>query len=95
MCHLSFSRENEHTDLPHFLAAFKAELDKTSSAPERKALLIKLTSTLEAIRSPLRTAEAFGIEEMIDPRDTRRLACEVRLLALAGEPSISGADHSH
>lgn len=63
---------------PSFSAAFKAELDQTASPAERKALLVKLTATLESIRSPLRTAEAFGIEEIIDPRDTRRLACEVR-----------------
>lgn len=31
---------------------------------------------LAKLRSPLRTAEAFGVEEMIDPRDTRPLLCE-------------------
>jgi len=31
---------------------------------------------LEQYRSPLRTAEAFGIEEVIDPRDTRPLLCD-------------------
>ena len=59
-------------------AAFKNELDKACGPKERNALLAKLTSTLESIRSPLRTAEAFGIEEMIDPRNTRQLACEAR-----------------
>jgi len=28
------------------------------------------------VRSPFRTAEAFIIEEIIDPRDTRPLLCE-------------------
>jgi hypothetical protein len=31
---------------------------------------------LDLVRSPLRTAEAFGVEEIIDPRDTRMLLCE-------------------
>ena len=57
-------------------AAFKAELDATNSPTERKAKLAQLTAQLEAIRSPLRTAETFGIEEMIDPRDTRGLIFE-------------------
>ena len=28
------------------------------------------------MRSSVRTAEAFGVEELIDPRDTRPLLCE-------------------
>jgi hypothetical protein len=28
------------------------------------------------VRSPFRTAERFGIEEIIDPRDTRPLLCD-------------------
>jgi hypothetical protein len=28
------------------------------------------------MRSPFRTAEIFGVEEIIDPRDTRRLLCD-------------------
>lgn len=31
---------------------------------------------MNAIRSPFRTAEAFLVEELIDPRDTRPLLCE-------------------
>jgi hypothetical protein len=33
------------------------------------------------VRSPFRTAERFGIEEIIDPRDTRPLHCEFANLA--------------
>jgi acetyl-CoA carboxylase carboxyltransferase component len=33
------------------------------------------------LRSPLRTAEAFWAEEIIDPRQTRRLLCEFSALA--------------
>ena len=30
---------------------------------------------LRAMASPFRTAEAFGVEEVIDPRETRPLLC--------------------
>jgi hypothetical protein len=33
------------------------------------------------VRSPFRTAERFGVEEIIDPRDTRPLLCEFANLA--------------
>ena len=33
------------------------------------------------LRSPFRTAETFWVEEIIDPRDTRRLACDFARLA--------------
>jgi len=50
-------------------AAYKRDL-AASSDPEK--LRRELEEKFNAVRSPLRTAEAFGIEEMIDPRDTRR-----------------------
>ena len=31
---------------------------------------------MEIVRSPFRTAESFIAEEIIDPRDTRKLLCE-------------------
>jgi len=31
---------------------------------------------LNAVRSPFRTAERFGVEEIIAPRDTRPLLCD-------------------
>ncbi len=34
-----------------------------------------------ALKSPFRSAEAFGIEEIIDPRETRPLLCEFARLA--------------
>lgn len=33
------------------------------------------------MRSPFRTAERYGVEEIIDPRDTRPLLCEFARLA--------------
>jgi acetyl-CoA carboxylase carboxyltransferase component len=41
-----------------------------------EAMKAELFENMEKIRSPFRTADGFGIEDIIDPRDTRRLACE-------------------
>ena len=41
----------------------------------------EIEARLEALRSPFRTAETFWVEEIIDPRDTRRLLCEFANLA--------------
>ncbi len=40
------------------------------------ARLRELHEQYGAIASPFRTAEAFGIEDIIDPRETRPLLCE-------------------
>ncbi|WP_223590420.1 acyl-CoA carboxylase subunit beta [Neobacillus bataviensis] len=53
--------------------AYRRELEACDN-PE--ALLKELLEKMESVRSPFRTAEAFGIEEIIDPRDTRPLLCE-------------------
>jgi acetyl-CoA carboxylase carboxyltransferase component len=54
-------------------AAYKRDL-AASADPEK--LRRELEDKFNAVRSPIRTAEAFGIEEIIDPRDTRRILCE-------------------
>lgn len=54
-------------------AAHRAEIE---SADDPEAYLKDLEDTYRAIRSPFRTAEAFGIEDIIDPRDTRPLLCQ-------------------
>jgi acetyl-CoA carboxylase carboxyltransferase component len=51
-------------------AAYKRDL-AAASDPEK--LRRELEERFNAIRSPIRTAESFGIEEIIDPRDTRPL----------------------
>jgi len=43
--------------------------------------LAAIRARLDAVRSPLRSAEAFLVEEIIDPRDTRPLLCEFANLA--------------
>ena len=60
-------------------AAYRAEL---AAAPNPQALRAQIEARLRAVTSPLRSAEKFSIEEIIDPRDTRRLVCEFADLAL-------------
>ena len=59
-------------------AAFKADLEN-SDDPEK--LLEEIEERMEKVRSPIRTAEAFLAEEIIDPRSTRKLLCEFANLA--------------
>jgi acetyl-CoA carboxylase carboxyltransferase component len=54
-------------------AAYRAEID---AAEDKAAKLAEIEERLNKLRSPFRTAEAFWIEEIIDPRETRRLLCE-------------------
>ncbi len=54
-------------------AAYKRDLE---AAADPDALRRELEAKLGAMRSPFRTAESFGVEEIIDPRDTRPLLCE-------------------
>jgi len=54
-------------------AAFAGDLSK---AEDPEALLKDIRERMEKVRSPFRTAEAFLVEDMIDPRDTRPLLCE-------------------
>ena len=49
-------------------AAFRAELD---AAPDREAAFTEIETRLDNLRSPFRTAEAFGVEEIVDPSETR------------------------
>jgi hypothetical protein len=39
-------------------------------------LRAQIEARLNAVRSPFRTAERFGIEEIIDPRNTRPILCD-------------------
>jgi len=59
-------------------AAYRAEIDV---APDPQAKIAEIDERLQKLRSPFRTAETFWIEEIIDPRDTRRLAIEFANLA--------------
>lgn len=54
-------------------AAYRRELE---AADDPAALRTEVVERLDAVRSPFRTAERFGIEETIDPRDTRPILCD-------------------
>ncbi len=56
-------------------------MDALKTPEEREKLMAELLDKFEDVRSPLKTAHQFGIEEIIDPRDTRPLACEVNYLS--------------
>jgi len=58
-------------------AAYKRQLDAAPTAEEREKLMNDLVAQFEQVRNPIKTAHSFGIEEIIDPRDTRSIVCEV------------------
>lgn len=53
-------------------AAFRREIEAATDPKRREA---EIEAELRASASPFRTAEAFGVEEVIDPRETRPLLC--------------------
>ena len=55
------------------MAAYRREID---TAPDPEAKREEIEQRLKALASPFRTAEAFNIEDIIDPRDTRPLLCD-------------------
>ena len=54
-------------------AAYKSDLEKSDN-PE--LLLKEIEERLNHVRSPFRTAEKFSVEDIIDPRDTRKELCD-------------------
>ena len=58
--------------------AYKSEIEAAEDGP---AHLEAIRARLNLVRSPFRTAEKFGIEDIIDPRETRPLLCEFAALA--------------
>jgi acetyl-CoA carboxylase carboxyltransferase component len=59
-------------------APYRREIE---AAPDPGAKRREIEDKLRQVRSPFRTAEAFGVEEMIDPRDTRPLLCQFAEIA--------------
>lgn len=59
-------------------AAFRREI---MAAPDPAAKEKELEAELKPYASPFRTAEAFAVEEIIDPRETRPVLCELIELA--------------
>jgi acetyl-CoA carboxylase carboxyltransferase component len=68
-------------------AAYRREIEASENPDVRRR---ELEDMLEKFRSPFRTAEAFGVEEVIDPRDTRPLLCDWVKLAYDILPSQLG-----
>jgi acetyl-CoA carboxylase carboxyltransferase component len=72
-------------------AAFRAQL---AQAADPEAETERIRRTLAAVSSPFLTAERFGVQDLIDPRDSRPLLCAwVReayrvLPELTGRPSF-------
>jgi acetyl-CoA carboxylase carboxyltransferase component len=75
-------------------AAYRRELE---AAEDPAALRAQIEARLSAVTSPFRTAERFFVEEIIDPRDTRRILCdwaerahELVRMELPGGPKARG-----
>jgi acetyl-CoA carboxylase carboxyltransferase component len=68
-------------------AAYRAVIEAAPDPVQKRA---EIEAKLETFQSPLRTAEAFGVEEIIDPRQTRSYLCRFADLAAplrrAGRP---------
>jgi acetyl-CoA carboxylase carboxyltransferase component len=69
-------------------AAYRAVIE---AAPDPARKRADIEAKLELLQSPLRTAEAFGIEEVIDPRNTRSYLC--RFVQLAAPLRTAGRPH--
>ena len=54
-------------------AAYRKEIEE---APDPKAREAEIEAELRALSSPFRTAEAFAVEDLIDPRETRPYLCQ-------------------
>ena len=54
-------------------AAYKRQL---AEAVDPEALRAELNARIESVRGPTGPLNRFQMEEMIDPRDTRRYVCE-------------------
>lgn len=59
-------------------AAYKSELE---AAADPEAELARIRERIDRVRSPFRTADAFLVEDIIDPRETRPRLCEFANLA--------------
>lgn len=69
------------------MAAYKRDIE---ASPDPAARTREIETMLNELRSPFRTAEGFGIEEIIDPRETRPLLCDWVALAYELLPTELG-----
>lgn len=68
-------------------AAFRAQL---AAAADVQAEIERIRRTLSSVTSPFRTAERFGVQDLIDPRDTRPLLCSWVRDAYQVLPEVTG-----
>ena len=68
-------------------AAFRAQLQ---ASDDPAAELDRLRAQLAAVASPFRTAEHFGVQDLIDPRDSRALLCDWVADAYQVLPELTG-----
>ena len=54
-------------------AAYRRDIAESPDPDKRR---MELEQSFEPFRSPFRTAEAFDVEEIIDPRETRPILCD-------------------
>jgi acetyl-CoA carboxylase carboxyltransferase component len=54
-------------------AAYRRDIE---SAPDPEARRQELHAHYQQLVSPFRTAERFGVHDIIDPRETRPLLCD-------------------
>jgi acetyl-CoA carboxylase carboxyltransferase component len=59
-------------------AAYRGEIE---TAPDPAAKRAEIEQRIRKFASPMRGAERYDIEEIIDPRDTRKILCEFAELA--------------
>ncbi len=59
-------------------AAYRAVIEASADPDATRA---EIEARLERLQSPIRTAEAFGVEEIVDPRATREHLCAFARLA--------------
>src|SRR6202051_1029650 len=68
-------------------AAYRADID---AADDPQAKLKEIEDRLNKLRSPFRSAEKFWVREIIDPRKTRSLLCDIPRPASAPPPAGAG-----
>ena len=69
------------------MAAYRREIEAAADPDARRQ---EIEESLNALRSPFRTADAFNIEDIIDPRDTRPLLADWVEMAYDTLPQIAG-----
>jgi acetyl-CoA carboxylase carboxyltransferase component len=68
-------------------AAYRREIDSSDDPVAKRE---EIEARLNALRSPFRTAHAFAVEDIIDPRETRPLMVDFVRDAQRNIPELLG-----